>query len=170
MTSSKQPNGHPASGEPSPNGAQVPSDPIREGAAIVAGQDYEALERRLKTDIFNSLCRIKPEMKSHDFETEIMTGELFPNLAAPLQGVAIARVEGTLAFYNRVGWHPQYLTEPLSTCVSDDEAAETLQTRYHANTLHDLAYVHPKHFEKIMGKAGAAQLWEQMKRFGESLA
>lgn len=170
MTSSKRPPAHPPSDEQPSDSAQLPADPIREGAAIVAGENFETLERRLKTDIFNSLCRIKPEMKSHDFETEIMTGILFPNLAAPLQGVAIARVEGTLAFYNRVGWHPQYLTEPLSSCVSDSEAAETLKTRYHASTLHDLAYVHPKHFEKILGKAGAAQLWEQMKRFGESLA
>jgi len=165
MTSSKQP----STDEQAAAKSDVPADPIREGAAIVAGQDFETLERRLKTDIFNSLCRIKPEMKSHDFESEIMTGKLFPDLAAPLQGVAIARVEGTLAFYNRVGWHPRYLTEPLSSCVSDAEAATTLQTRYHANTLHDLAYVHPKHFEKIMGKPGAAQLWENMKRFGESL-
>jgi len=163
MTSSKP-------DKPQSDSAQLPPDPIRDGAVIVAGEDSEALERRLKTDIFNSLCRIKPEMKSHDFESEIMTGTLFPDLAAPLQGVAIARVEGTLAFYNRVGWHPQYLSEPLSTCVSDSEAAETLHTRYHASTLHDLAYVHPKHFEKIMGKAGAAQLWERMKRFGDSLA
>jgi len=31
--------------------------------------------------------------------------------------------------------------------------------------LHDLAYVHPKHFEKILGKAGAASLWETIKQY-----
>jgi len=33
--------------------------------------------------------------------------------------------------------------------------------------MHDLAYVHPKHFEKMLGKAGAASLWESLRRFVE---
>lgn len=145
------------------------SDPIREGARIVAGDDYEALEHRLKSDIFASLCRIKPELKQHDFDAEIMQGTLLPTLPAPLQGVAIARVEGTLAFYNRVGWHPNFLDTPLDTCVSDEKGRDTLATKYHARTLHDLAYVHPKHFEKIFDKVGAAELWEQLKRYSSAL-
>ncbi len=151
------------------NTASVDYDPIREGARIVAGEAFESLERRLKFDIFASLCRIKPDLRSHDFDTEIMQGTLMPTLSAPLQGVAIARMEGTLSFYNRVGWHPQFLDAPLAICVDDKTAADTLERRYHARTLHDLAYVHPKHFEKIFGKPGAARLWERLKQHSESL-
>ena len=35
--------------------------------------------------------------------------------------------------------------------------------------MHDLSYVHPKHFEKIFGKTGAAKLWEDLKRYRENL-
>ena len=144
-------------------------DPIRDGAKIVAGPEASTLERRLKQDIFNSMCRIKPELKEHDFEADIMSGRLIPTLPAPLQGIAIARVEGALAFYNRVGWHPQFLDDPLESCLADDENLSVLKQRYHASTMHDLSYVHPKHFEKIFGKTGAAKLWEDLKRYREKL-
>lgn len=144
-------------------------DPIQDAARIVSGADYTALERRLKSDIFNSMCRIKPELKEHDFETEVMQGTLFPQLPAPLQGIAIARAEGTLAFYNRVGWHPQFLDDPLESCISESEGLDVLKQRYHASTMHDLSYVHPRHFEKIFGKTGAAKLWEDLKRYRERL-
>jgi len=162
MTSSQTP--------PTDENSPAPDyDPIREGARIVAGDAYQALERRLKSDIFASLCRIKPELKEHDFESEIMQGTLLPTLSAPLQGVAIARVEGTLAFYNRVGWHTAFLDTPLDACIDDEQGRDTLAAKYHARTLHDLAYVHPKHFEKIFDKVGTAQLWEQLKRFSSTL-
>lgn len=161
------------SSEPQAGNPQTESedvlDPIRDGARIVAGADSASLERRLKTDIFNSMCRIKPELKAHDFETEIMTGSLLPTLSAPLQGIAIARVEGALAFYNRVGWHPQFLEDRLESTLAEGEELTTLKQRYHAATMHDLSYVHPKHFEKIFGKTGAAKLWEDLKRYREKL-
>lgn len=144
-------------------------DPIKEGAKIIAPENFQALEYRLKSDIFNSLCRIKPDLRAHDFDTEIMQGTLIPTLSAPLQGIAIARVEGALSFYNRVGWHPRFLDDPLEAVVDDPSAATTLQQRYHARTLHDLAYVHPKHFEKIFGKTGAPRLWERLKQHSNSL-
>ncbi len=144
-------------------------DPILDAARIVSGENYASLERRLKSDIFNSMCRIKPELKEHDFETEVMSGKLFPQLSPPLQGIAIARAEGTLAFYNRVGWHPQFLDDPLESCIAEGEGLDVLKTRYHANTMHDLSYVHPRHFEKIFGKTGAAKLWEDLKRYKERL-
>lgn len=159
--------------EPQAEGTQTASaevlDPIRDGARIVAGADSASLERRLKTDIFNSMCRIKPELKAHDFESEIMSGSLLPTLPAPLQGIAIARVEGALAFYNRVGWHPQFLEDRLESCLQEGEELNVLKQRYHASTMHDLSYVHPKHFEKIFGKTGAAKLWEDLKRYHEKL-
>ncbi|MBX2838110.1 MAG: hypothetical protein KTR35_14730 [Gammaproteobacteria bacterium] len=141
-------------------------DPIRRAAELVTGDDNAVdLERRLKLDIFSSIGRIKPALTDNvDFEKEVLDGSFFADLPASLQGIAIARCEGTLAFYQRVGWQPNYLDTPLHICVPET-AREPLQQRYHANTLHDLAYVHPKHFEKMLGKAQAAQLWETLKRF-----
>ena len=97
-----------------------------------------------------------------------MSGVFFSTLSPPLQGIAIARCEGTLAFYNRVGWHPNFLTETLNTVVPE-ESISTFEGTYHARSLHDLAYVHPKHFEKILGKAGAAGLWERLKQYSATL-
>jgi len=146
-------------------------DPVRRTAELITAESADQadqLETRLKQDIFASIGRIKPAMtKSVDFDTEVMNGSFFSDLPAPLQGIAIARCEGTLAFYNRVGWHKIYLTTELNTCVPK-EGIEPLEERYHARNLHDLAYVHPKHFEKMLGKPGAASLWEALKRFSQS--
>ena len=144
--------------------ATADSDPIRHAARIIADDQYPPLERRLKHDIFNSLCRIKPGLREqYDFERDVMPGTIFPDLSPPLQGIAIARTEGAIAFYNRVGWHAKFIDEPLQSCVREAEHIDTLKQRYHASTLHDLAYVHPKHYEKMLGKAGAASLWETLK-------
>lgn len=142
-------------------------DPIRAAAHLVDPETPEALERRMKQDIFDSIARIKPDIAAAaDFESDVMSGRFFEGLSPPLQGIAIARTEGVLAFYNRVGWHPDFLEADLANCVTD-EGIEDLTQRYHARTLHDLAYVHPKHFEKMLGKSGAASLWESIKRFVE---
>ena len=142
-------------------------DPIRAAAGLVSPESPEALERRIKQDVFNSIARIKPAATAGvDFDKQVMQGDFFEGLPPPLQGIAIARTEGVLAFYNRVGWSPVFLDTALKSCVPD-EGLQPLKERYHANTLHDLAYVHPKHFEKMLGKAGAAALWEELKRFSE---
>lgn len=143
-------------------------DPVRRTAELINPVSAEKLERRLKQDIFASVGRIKPTaIADVDFETEVMSGAFFETLPAPLQGIAIARCEGALAFYNRVGWHDAFLSAELTSVVPED-AMEPLTKRYHAKTMHDLAYVHPKHFEKMMGKPGAASLWESLKRFSQS--
>ena len=143
-------------------------DPVRRTAELINPASPEQLERRLKQDIFASIGRVKPSTTQNvDFETSVMSGAFFESLPAPLQGIAIARCEGALAFYNRVGWREQYLDTDLKACVPE-EAIEPLTQRYHAKTLHDLAYVHPKHFEKMIGKPGAASLWESLKRFSQS--
>lgn len=143
-------------------------EPIRAAAHLVEPDAPEALERRMKQDIFDSIARIKPDIAAAaDFESDVMSGRFFEGLSPPLQGIAIARTEGVLAFYNRVGWHPDFLDAELSQCVPDD-GIKDLKQRYHARTLHDLAYVHPKHFEKMLGKSGAASLWESIKRFAQS--
>lgn len=144
--------------------ASIP-DPIRHAASLVCPTAPDALERRIKRDVFDSIGRIKPASTAGvDFDTNVMAGDFFEQLPPPLQGIAIARTEGVLAFYNRVGWDPKFLTAPLDTCVPKEAQAPLIQ-RYHAKTLHDLAYVHPKHFEKILGKVDAAELWETLKRF-----
>ena len=153
--------------DPSPDGA-VP-DPLRRAAELVAGTDdgaagADALERRLKRDALRSIGRIKPAaVEGVDFEADVLGGDFFAGLPAPLQGIAIARTEGVLAFYHRVGWTPRFLGASLEGTVPD-EGLEPLRARYHATDLHDLAYVHPKHFEKMLGKPGAAALWETLKR------
>ena len=144
-------------------------DPIRRTAELVTAQaqnrsDTTRLERRLKQDIFNSIGRIKPNLIGEvDFDKDVVNGDFFATLPAPLQGIAIARCEGALAFYNRIGWHQDLLDAPLDECVPA-EGRIPLNERYHATTLHDLAYVHPKHFEKMLGKTGSASLWESLKR------
>jgi len=140
-------------------------DPIRHAASLISPNAPDALERRIKQDVFASIGRIKPDaVAGVDFDTHVMSGTFFETLSPPLQGIAIARTEGVLAFYNRVGWRPGFLDAPLATCVPDS-GLEPLTQRYHARTLHDLAYVHPKHFVKLLGKVDAAALWETLKRF-----
>jgi len=140
-------------------------DPIRHAASLVSPDAPDALERRIKEDVFASIGRIKPDaVAGVDFDTHVMSGTFFETLSPPLQGIAIARTEGVLAFYNRVGWKPDFLDAPLATCVPES-GLEPLTQRYHARTLHDLAYVHPKHFVKMLGKVDAAALWETLKRF-----
>ncbi len=152
-------------------------DPIGQTAQFITADVAEttrasektALEIRLKQDIFNSIQRIKPNVTaSVDFDKDVVNGKFFQDLPAPLQGIAIARCEGALAFYNRIGWHPSLLSAPLNLCVPD-EGLEPLTQRYHAKTLHDLAYVHPKHFEKMLDKAGSASMWETLKRHVDQL-
>jgi len=146
---------------------ESPTDPIRRAAELIVASDDEAtpLEHRLKRDIVASIGRIKPQLVAEiDFDRDVLNGDFFINLAAPLQGIAIARCEGALAFYNRIGWHRSLLDAPLDDCVPGD-GIEPLRQRYHAQTLHDLAYVHPKHFEKLFDKAGSAALWETLKRY-----
>ena len=173
MTSDETPAG-PASGPPAapPSADGAVPDPLRRAAELVAGADdgaagaagADALERRLKRDALRSIGRIKPAaVAGVDFEADVLGGDFFARLPAPLQGIAIARTEGVLAFYHRVGWTPGFLGAPLEGTVPD-EGLEPLRARYHATDLHDLAYVHPKHFEKMLGKPGAASLWETLKR------
>lgn len=141
------------------------ADPIRHAAILVTADSPECLERRIKQDVFNSIGRIKPDrVKAVDFDKDVMTGAFFETLPPPLQAIAISRTEGVLAFYNRVGWHPAFLDEQIGTCVPES-GIEPMTARYHAKTLHDLAYIHPKHFEKMLGKTEAAALWESLKRF-----
>jgi len=147
-------------------------DPMRRAVELVtagspsAHEDADRLERRLKRDALASIGRIKPAViDGVEVQRDLIDGDFFASLPAPLQGIAIARSEGMRNFYRRVGWRVAFLDEPLETCVPD-EALQPLRTRYHAHSLHDLAYVHPKHFEKLLDKPGAASLWESLKRFG----
>jgi len=119
-------------------------DPIRRTAELICVENPESstssgssieLETRLKQDIFNSIARIKPDMtRDVDFDKEVMSGDFFTSLSPPLQGIAIARCEGTLAFYNRVGWHPNFLEAALDMVLPEDAIAtfekSSSNTRY----------------------------------------
>jgi hypothetical protein len=143
-------------------------DPIHRTAELICSDNSQPLETRLKNDIFSSISRIKPDITENvDFDRDVMSGAFFSTLSPPLQGIAIARCEGTLAFYNRVGWHPDFLSDSLDAVIPQ-ESIDTFKTTYHATSMHDLAYVHPKHFEKILGKAGAASMWENIKLYTAS--
>lgn len=145
----------------------VQLDPIRHAATLISPDAPDSLERRIKLDVFRSISRIKPAVtQAVNFDSQVMSGEFFDTLSPPLQGIAIARTEGVMAFYNRVGWNSSFLDASLESCVPE-AGLEPLRSRYHARTLHDLAYVHPKHFEKMLGKTGAAVLWESLKRFAQ---
>jgi len=167
----------PTTDSPTPDAAPAEAspgspDPMRRAAELVTAtsatpaEDTDRLERRLKRDALSSIGRIKPDLvQGVELQRDLIDGDFFATLPAPLQGIAIARSEGMRAFYRRVGWRAAFLDEPLERCVPD-EALQPLRQRYHAHTLHDLAYVHPKHFEKLLDKPGAASLWESLKRFG----
>ncbi len=170
MTSDHPP-ADPRPGPPHDPPADRLPDPLRRAAELVTGggPEADALERRLKRDALASVGRIKPAVvEGVDFEDDVLAGDFFAGLPAPLQGIAIARTEGALAFYQRVGWHPGFLGAPLEGCVPEEGLAP-LRERYHATDLHSLAYVHPKHFEKMLGKPGAATLWETLKRRSAAL-
>ena len=67
-------------------------DPVRRTAELIAPASPDSLEVRLKRDIFASIGRIKPAIASNvDFDSEVMNGQFFTTLIAPLQGIAIAR-------------------------------------------------------------------------------
>lgn len=142
--------------------AEIP-DPIAKAAQIICGKTHKVLEERLKTDIVASISRVKPDqVHGPDFDQKVKDGTFFAELSAPLQGIAIAKIEGALAFYNRISWNESFLSEDVENHLKPDELT-ALRKRYHTTTLHDLAYVHPKHFEKALGKVEAAKLWEKLR-------
>ena len=138
-------------------------DPIQQTAARIAGHAHEALERRLKVDMFEAITRVKPALRDAvSIEDDVLTGAFFEKLPQALQGIAVVKLENSISFYDRVGWHDEYLDLPFDAALSEFQN-EKLSEKVNHQSLHDLAYVSHKHVEKLLGKIEAAKLWETLK-------
>ncbi len=138
-------------------------DPIQQTATRIAGQANIELEHRLKRDMFTAISRVKPEVtKDVSIEDEVLTGTFFETLKPALQGIAVAKLQNSIAFYDRVGWDESFLTRPLEGSLSDFQISKILE-KIKPNSLHDLAYISHKHIEKMMGKTESASYWESLK-------
>ncbi|OED38861.1 hypothetical protein AB833_17620 [Chromatiales bacterium (ex Bugula neritina AB1)] len=140
-------------------------DPIQQTATRIAGEPHSTLEHRLKTDMFNAILRVKPAAgEGVSFEDDVLTGTFFEKLPAPLQGIAVVKLENAISFYDRVGWRDAYLDKPVDTVLSAFQV-EKLSAKLNPGSLHDLSYVSHKHVEKLLGKTESARLWENLKTF-----
>lgn len=140
-------------------------DPIRDTATRIVGQPHPLLERRLKSDMFDAIVRIKPSVGENvSFEDDVMTGKFFEPLIPALQGIAVVRLENAISFYDRVGWRDAYLDKPIATVLTEFQV-EKITEKISPKCLHDLAYVSHKHIEKMIGKTESARLWELLKTF-----
>jgi len=139
------------------------TDPIKQTAISIAGDDHTALERRLKQDMFNAICKLKPTLADNvEFDTEVMSGAFFEKLKPALQAIAVAKLENSLFFYSKVDWHPALLTiSPES--VLDEFQLNNIKEKLTPDCIHDLSYVSYKHIEKMMGKIESASYWENLK-------
>lgn len=140
-------------------------DPIRDTATRIVGQTNDPLERRLKTDMFNAVTKVKPAIADGvSFEEDVMTGSFFEKLTPALQGIAVVRLENAISFYDRVGWRDAYLDMPIESVLTEFQVSK-IREKIEPQSLHDLAYVSHKHVEKMMGKTESARLWETLKTF-----
>ena len=140
-------------------------DPIRDTATRIVGQPNNSLERRLKTDMFNAIKRVKPSVADNvSFEDDVMTGQFFETLTPALQGIAVVRLENAISFYDRVGWRDAYLDISIESVLSEFQVNK-IREKVQPQSLHDLAYISHKHVEKMMGKTESARLWETLKNF-----
>ncbi len=138
-------------------------DPIKQTATRIAGQPNIDLEHRLKRDMFTAIGRVKPEVtKDVSIEEEVLTGTFFEMLKPALQGIAVAKLQNSIAFYDRVGWDESFLTRPLEGSLSEFQINKILE-KVKPASLHDLAYISQKHIEKMMGKTESASYWESLK-------
>lgn len=140
-------------------------DPIRDTATRIVGQPNEALERRLKQDVFNAIIGVKPAVAENvSFEEDVMSGRFFETLTPALQGIAVVRLQNAISFYDRVGWRDAYLDKPIDTVLTEFQV-EKITEKTSPKSLHDLSYISHKHIEKMVGKIESAKLWETLKTF-----
>lgn len=143
----------------------MPQDPIRDTATRIVGEPHDMLERRLKTDMFNAIVRVKPSVGENiSLEEDVISGRFFETLTPALQGIAVVRLENAISFYDRVGWRDAYLDKPIGTVLTDFQV-EKITEKISPACLHDLSYVSHKHIEKMIGKTESARLWEMLKSF-----
>ncbi len=138
-------------------------DPIKDTATRIVGQPHETLERRLKIDMYNSIINVKPALAENvSIEDDVMTGKFFVHLPSALQGIAVAKLENSISFYDRIGWKDAYLELPLEHALTEFQVSK-INERLTLSNLHELAYVSHKHVEKMLGKIESSKLWEQLK-------
>ncbi len=141
-------------------------DPIQQTATRIAGEPCIELEHRLKRDMFNAIVKVKPDVAQDvSIENDVLTGAFFETLKPALQGIAVAKLENSIFFYDRVGWDILFLDRALEGVLSDFQISKILE-KVNPNSLHDLAYISYKHVDKMMGKTEAASYWERLKAVG----
>lgn len=140
-------------------------DPIKQTATRIVGQPHDILERRLKTDAYAAITRVKPTVGDNvSFEDDVMSGTFFETLTPALQGIAVVRMQNAISFYDRVGWRDAYLEKPIESVLTEFQV-EKITEKIKLTSLHDLAYISHKHIEKMLGKIESAKLWETLKSF-----
>ncbi len=140
------------------------TDPIKQTAIRIAGTENTELEHRLKRDMYASICKIKPQAaEGVSIEDDVLTGSFFEKLNPALQGIAVAKLENSIFFYDKIGWNETFLTKELQGTLTDFHISKIFE-KAQPETLHDLAYISYKHIEKMMGKTESARYWEQLKQ------
>lgn len=138
-------------------------DPIKQTAVRIAGSDHTGLEHRLKRDMFDAICRVKPAVaEGVSIEDEVLSGTFFEQLTPALQGIAVAKLENSIFFYDKVGWNELFLSTTLESTLTEFQISKIL-SKTQPKSLHDLAYISYKHIEKLMGKTESASYWERLK-------
>ena len=139
-------------------------DPIQQTTVRIAGADNIALEHRLKLDMYNAVCKVKPEVgEGVSIEDDVYSGQFFETLKPALQGIAVSKLENSIFFYDKIGWDESFLTRDLQSALSDFHITK-INEKAAPQSLHDLAYISYKHIEKMMGKTEAASYWENLKQ------
>jgi len=139
------------------------ADPIKQTATRIAGAENLELEHRLKKDMFASICGVKPELaEGVSIEDDVLTGNFFETLKPSLQGVAVAKLQNSIFFYDRVGWDESFLSRSPEGVLTDFQISK-IEEKTKPGSLHDLAYISYKHIEKMVGKTESASYWEKLK-------
>jgi len=80
-------------------------DPIQQTTVRIAGADNKALEHRLKLDMYNAVCKVKPEVgEGVSIEDDVYSGQFFETLKPALQGIAVSKLENSIFFYDKIGY------------------------------------------------------------------
>lgn len=139
------------------------NDPIQQTAVRIAGSDHTGLEHRLKQDMFDAICRVKPAVaEGVSIENDVLTGTFFEQLTPALQGIAVAKLENSIFFYDKIGWNESFLNTSLESTLTEFQIGK-IHEKTQPKSLHDLAYISYKHIEKLMGKTESASYWERLK-------
>jgi len=138
------------------------ADPIKQTATSIAHGAHIELEHRMKLDLYESICRIKPDLSDGvSVENDVLTGDFFETLKPALQGIAVAKLENARFFYQKVGWNEAFLKDPVDKHLSEFQINK-LQEKIQPKSLHDLSYISYKHIEKMLGKIESEEYWQNL--------